>query len=177
MHCSYARLGDHNSYIIYKSQIRIYNPGTILRNIDPLRFASGAIGSKIRNVLISQTLCDYGYIDAFGTGFDRTFTLSAKENIEYQYHNDKFGFAFVFQRKKDFLENVEVKREDERILNPLDESILTIIRENKYAAVSRMKEETGKSIPTIQRHLKSLTEFGYLRRVGSKKSGFWEILR
>ncbi len=176
-HCSYARQGDCNSYIIYRSQIRIYNPGTILKNIDPIRFASGAIGSKIRNVLISQALYDYGYIDAFGTGFDRTFTLCAKDNIEYDYHNDEFGFTFVFQRKKDFLESEDSKIADEGILSHLDDSILKLIRENKYATAQSLKEKTGKSVPTIQRHLKSLAELGYLRRVGSKKSGFWKLLK
>ena len=40
-HCCYARKGDYNSITIFKSSIRIYNPGSILNNIGPKRFASG----------------------------------------------------------------------------------------------------------------------------------------
>ena len=98
-HCCYARKGDYNSITIFKSSIRIYNPGSILNNIDLKRFASGAVGSKIRNILIASTLFKNGYIDVFGTGFDRIFTLCAKENIEYKYIDDEFGFTFIFERK------------------------------------------------------------------------------
>ena len=85
-HCSYAAVnGDYNQYIVYKSTIRVYNPGSIIKNIDPIKFAAGYIGSKIRNPIIANVLYKYGYIDAFGTGFDRTFTLCAQNNIGYRY--------------------------------------------------------------------------------------------
>ena len=97
-HCSYARVGDYNHYIVFKSSVNIYNPGSIIRGIDPKSFASGKVGSKIRNVLIASTLYKYGYIDAFGTGFDRTFTLCAKSGVKYKYREDEFGLTFVFAR-------------------------------------------------------------------------------
>lgn len=68
------------------------------------------VGSKIRNILIASTLFKNGYIDAFGTGFDRTFTLCAKENIEYKYIDDEFGFTFIFERKKDFLSRDKISQ-------------------------------------------------------------------
>lgn len=55
-YCCYVRKGDYNSITIFKSSIRIYNPGSILNNINLKRFASGAVGSKIRNILIASTL-------------------------------------------------------------------------------------------------------------------------
>lgn len=57
----------------------------------------------IRNPLIVSVLYKCGYIDAFGTGFERTFALCDKHNIEYEYKNDEFGFTFVFYRKPDFI--------------------------------------------------------------------------
>ena len=86
-----------------QTHMKIYNPGSIYNGIDPVRFASGSVGSKIRNLLISQTLFYYGYIDAFGTGFDRTFTVCANNGVEYKYNNDELGFTFSFKRKQNFL--------------------------------------------------------------------------
>lgn len=40
-----------------------------------------------------------GFIDAFGTGFDRVFTLCAQENIDYKYQNNEFGFLLFFIEK------------------------------------------------------------------------------
>ena len=45
----------------------------------------------------------YGYIDAFGTGFDRTFTVRANNGVEYKYNNDEFEFTFFFKRKQNVL--------------------------------------------------------------------------
>jgi ATP-dependent DNA helicase RecG len=95
-HCSYAKKGDFNQYVIYKSFISIYNPGLIIKGINPMEFASGKVGSKIRNLLIASTLYKYGFIDAFGTGFNRTFTLCAKSNVDYKYREDEFGLTFIF---------------------------------------------------------------------------------
>lgn len=91
-HSKYDIKGDFNQIIIYRSSIQIYNPGSIYKNLDPMKFASGQVGSKIRNILIASVLYKCGYIDAFGTGFDRTFTLCIKNNIDYEYINDEFGF-------------------------------------------------------------------------------------
>lgn len=177
-HCQYSKVGDYNSYIIFKSSVRIYNPGSIFKNIDPKDFASGIIGSKIRNILISQVLFYYGYIDAFGTGFDRVFTLCAKENVEYSYINDEFGFTFIFKRKKDFLslKSSETKIET-TLLSSLDQAILDMISINKYITTGKIAFELNKSSPTITRHLLYLTQSGYLTRVGSRKNGFWERIK
>lgn len=169
-HCSYGIKGDYNQYIVYRSSISIYNPGSIIKDIDPMKFASGSIGSKIRNILITNTLFKYGYIDAFGTGFDRTFTLCAKEDINYKYQNNEFGFKFIFYRNINFLSN-----KTNGDLNDLDKKILSIIKENKYSTIPEIAKITNKSEPTIHRHLNELSKRNLISRVGSRKFGYWEL--
>ena len=175
-HCSYAKKGDFNSFTIFKSQIKIYNPGPIFDDIDPLKFASGSVGSKIRNILISQVLFDYGYIDAFGTGFDRTFSLCAAAGVDYKYSNDKFGFTFVFKRNVDFL-NDKINDKINEFADPLDKALLEAICENRYITISELATKTGKSVPTVHRHLNRLVHSSFVRRVGSRKNGYWDILK
>ena len=173
-HCSYAKVDDYNQYVIYKSSIRIYNPGSIIKGIDPLRFASGQVGSKIRNVLIAATLYKYGLIDTFGTGFDRTFTLCAQAGVEYKYKEDEFGFSFIFLRNTSFLNDRLNDRINDRI-KTLDNTIISAIKENKYITTAELVKLTGKSSSTINRHIKSLSEDGKISRIGSKKAGYWEL--
>ena len=128
--------------------MKIYNPGSIYNGIDPVRFASGSVGSKIRNLLISQTLFYYGYIDAFGTGFDRTFTVCANNGVEYKYNNDELGFTFSFKRKQNFLND----KINERI-DSIDKSIMEVILENKYITIpelaSLIKNQNQQFIDTL----------------------------
>ena len=170
-HCSYARKGDFNQYVIYKSSVRIYNPGSIIRGIDPIKFASGKIGSKIRNPLIASTLYKCGYIDAFGTGFDRTFSLCSQNDVEYKYEENEFGFTFIFKRKTNYLND---KINDK--INKLDKDIISLLKENKYITIPELSKDLGKSEPTIYRHLEQLINNSFLKRIGSRKTGYWELI-
>ena len=173
-HANYAISNDNNQYIVYRSSVRIYNPGSIYQNIDPERFASGSVGSKIRNVLIASTLFKYGLIDAFGTGFDRTFTLCAKEEIDYRYINDEFGFTFIFERKKNFLRDDEYIKDDR--LDKLDEEIINFLYFNENLTIPQLALKTGKSEPTIHRHLDYLASLNKIKRIGSRKKGYWKVI-
>ena len=170
-HCKYQMTNDCNQYSIFKSYIKIYNPGSIIKDIDPMKFASGQIGSKIRNVLIASTLFKYGYIDSFGTGFDRTFTLCLENDVEYKYYNDDFGFTFIFNRKKNFLDD---KINDK--INELDYEILKQLKLNKYMTIPEIASSLAKSEITIHRHMDNLVKNNAIIRVGSRKTGYWKVL-
>ena len=170
-HANYSMKGDFIQIIIFKSSIRIYNPGTIYKNLDPMMFASSEVGSKIRNVLIASVLYKCGYIDAFGTGFDRTFTLCIQNNVDYKYNNDDFGFTFIFDRNPNYL-TVKINNK----MNPLDKAILSGIRDNKYITIPKLAEKTNMSESTIYRHIQDMINKGLLIRVESRKNGYWAIL-
>lgn len=174
-HSKYDVKGDYNQIVVYKSSVRIYNPGSIYKNLDPMKFASSQVGSKIRNILIASALYKCGYIDAFGTGFDRTFTLCIKNNIKYEYKNDDFGFTFIFYRDPNYL-NDEINDKINDKINELDEAILSEIRNNKYVTIPELGNKIAKSNATIYRHVGQLIKKGMLRRIGSRKTGYWEIL-
>ena len=171
-HCSYGIEGDYHQFSIFKSYVKIYNPGGIIKDIDPKRFASGNVGSKIRNVLIASTLFKFGYIDSFGTGFERTFSLCASNDVDYSYFNDEFGFTFIFNRKT--INMINDNRLDYRISN-LDDMIINSIKNNKYITIPELANIVNKSEITVHRHLNDLSKNGMISRVGSRKTGYWRI--
>ena len=170
-HSKYDVKSDFNQIIIYRSSVHIYNPGPIYRNLDPMQFATSEVGSKIRNVLIASVLYKYGYIDAFGTGFDRTFTLCIKNDVGYDYKNDDFGFSFTFLRDTDYLSD---KINDK--INPFHDEILQVIKKNKYMTIPEISKAVGKSEATVYRHLKEMMRKGLVTRRESRKKGYWDIL-
>jgi len=62
------------------------------------------------------------------------------------------------------------------MINKLDISILKLIKANKFIIIPELSNKTGKSEPTIHRHLASLISKGILQRVGSRKTVFWKVL-
>ncbi len=181
-HRSYAKEGDYNQYAVYRSYVRIYNAGSIIHDTDPKDFAEGRVGSKIRNPLIAAVLYKCGYIDAFGTGFDRTFSLCDKTGTQYEYYNDEFGFTFTFGRNVYYIdEHPQELREDVNekygpVKVDLDKRLLMLLKINKHMTIPELSKKTGRSEPTIHRHLSKLIEEGKLVRLGSRKNGSWEVM-
>lgn len=171
-HCSYGIEDDYHQFSIFKSYVKIYNPGGIIKDIDPKRFASGNVGSKVRNVLIASTLFKFGYIDSFGTGFERTFSLCALNDVDYSNFNDEFGFTFIFNRKT--IDMINDNRPGYRISN-LDDMIINSIKNNKYITIPELANIVNKSEITVHRHLNDLSKNGVVSRVGSRKTGYWRI--
>ena len=62
-------------------------------------------------------------------------------------------------------------------INELDKQIINLLKDNKYLNISELSKETNKSEPTIHRHLDKLCSLNYLKRTGSRKTGFWEVLK
>ena len=62
-------------------------------------------------------------------------------------------------------------------INNLDGRIIDLIIENKYVTIPELSKEIMKSEPTIHRHLDNLVKLGIIKRVGSRKTGYWDILK
>lgn len=62
-------------------------------------------------------------------------------------------------------------------LTPTEQAVLDCIRDNNSIGVAEIVSRTEKGRSTIMRSIKSLKEKGFIRRVGSDKTGSWEILR
>ncbi|MDO4848949.1 MAG: ATP-binding protein [Coriobacteriia bacterium] len=55
-------------------------------------------------------------------------------------------------------------------------SVLTLLREDPSMTQSRMAKELGVSTATVARYIAALRDAGLIRRVGSPRTGWWEIL-
>jgi predicted HTH transcriptional regulator len=179
--------GDYNEISISPHKVRIYNPGLIALNRDPKDFASGMIGSKVRNPLIAMTLYKNKTIEAFGTGFKRVFDLCDHEKINYDYHNDGIGFCFEFERNDtDLIKNESSKKftkpNNEKTIDLHKEKTQHLLLEfalnngNIINSIDEVVKALKKSRITIQRAINKLVELNKLQRIGSRKTGYWKLL-
>lgn len=61
-------------------------------------------------------------------------------------------------------------------LNDLQTQIIGLIRLTSNISYNELSAATGKDRSTIMRNISKLKNAGLLRRVGSKKTGYWEVL-
>jgi len=54
--------------------------------------------------------------------------------------------------------------------------ILDFIKENEYITIPELSHKIGVAERTIERNLKDLQNKNLLKRVGSAKGGYWEVV-
>lgn len=153
---------------IFKNRVVFYNPGFFPFGFTPDDFIDGTEQPIKRNPKINDVLFKTKIIEAFGTGFERTFEVCNKANVLYRWENTKTGFRITFFRP---LENKEVKK-----MSELEEKIYQLIKDNKFTSIKDAALLFDKSEKTIQRNLTSLKNRGLIEHVGSDSAGEWKIV-
>lgn len=112
-------------------------------------------------------------VEIQGSGLRKIFSVCKKAKTEYEYVLNDFGLRFIFHRKnaaQHVTENVIVKLID------TDYEVLKALKFNPESTREVLAAKVGKTVRTIQRSLDRLTSVGKIIRIGSDKTGYWEVI-
>lgn len=68
------------------------------------------------------------------------------------------------------------KYHDDTLDDTLENAILSLVREDPSIGQGEIAEKVGKSVPTVKRAMKRMSDAGIIRRIGGKRFGSWEVL-
>ena len=104
-----------------------------------------------------------------------------------EFRTEKDDFVVVFyrnlreqwaeeQKNKDF----EIPKHQNDVLDDvledvLEDQILKLLLENNKLKQKQLAQKTGRSIASVQRTMKKLSERGKIERIGGKRFGHWEV--
>ena len=175
-HANYRGETEHEIDIT-PTEIEIYNPGSFPMNLTPESFVSKRRKSLPRNKVILETLYKCKNVEMFGSGFKKVYGLCEAEGIKVKYDLDPYGFSFFFLRNSD---NAPIKAplsKDDDWMNDLDREVLALIKEKPTLPSKEMADELNCGYRTLMRSLSSLQNNGKIRRIGTQRRGYWEIIR
>ena len=157
----------------------IYSPGNYASDHKPEEYVKYNLESEIRNPGIAKILFLSKTIEQFGSGFKRIDSLCKDAGIKYTYERSDNGFKFIIYRPKLISDTPDVTYDVtyEKALNITEQTVLMVLKQNPEISREEIAEKVSKTVRTVQRALVSLTEKGYIRRVGAKKNSTWEVLR
>ena len=178
-HADYRAITE-NEFDITPTRVEIYNPGTFPAGLSPEMFARQQIRSMPRNKVILNTLYKSKDVELFGSGFRKVYALCDKNNVRVEPSFENDGFAFIFYRdtnQKHVTRNVtiNVTNPDENSQKTVEATVCKLLKEDPSQTREVLAEKIGCTVRTIQRVLNSLSAAGKIKRVGSKKTGYWEI--
>jgi ATP-dependent DNA helicase RecG len=157
---------------IHPCKIEIYNPGSFPFDLTPFDFINKNLPSYKRNKIILDILFRSKDVEKAGTGFQRVNELCNEYGVSWTFRKEAYGFFFEFIRTNVQL-NVQLNVE----LTDSEQLIYNLIDSNKGISKRELALRIGKSEKTVQRIVNSLIEKNAIMRVGSNKTGHWEVLK
>jgi len=175
---------------IYSNRVEVTSPGILFGGLTMNDVLNGA--SRIRNKAIATVFAQMHIIDDWGTGIRRImnecqeYGLPAPEftqagpDFRVKMFRPLSGEAPGLNDAKDthsFTPSNEGVNEGViEGLNKSESAILMAIVANNKITTNNLVVVVGKSVSTVERALSSLKRKGLLSRVGSDKTGHWEVV-
>lgn len=175
-HANYRGETEHEIDIT-PTEVEIYNPGSFPMNLNPESFVLKKRKSLPRNKNILETLYKCKDIEMFGSGFKKVYALCESKGIKVKYGLDPYGFSFFFLRNANGVSTEAVLSEEDGWMNDVDREILALIKERPALSSKDISDSLNRAQRTVQRSLSSLKERGKIRRIGTLRRGYWEIIR
>ncbi len=155
-------------------QISVYKDKLYISNdcVFPADWTADTLMQKHRslphNPDIANTFFRAGFIESWGRGIEKICNLCKEYGIadpEYTVHPNDIMMMFKANVQENGTVNGTVK------------TILALIEQNPVTTYEEMTEKTGKSRRTISRIITELKEKNIIARIGSDKTGHWEIIK
>ena len=187
----------HNDYIngaypvfeIYDDRIEIISSGGLPVGLSEKEFFAGR--SLPRNKELMRIFSDMDLCEQLGSGMKKILRIYPQSVFSVSEHfiDVRFDYAeeaMKILREQNQADNQKPNVSDDRIndrinviingkITEIERNIMELISEQPNATTNMFCQKTGKTARTVSRALKSLQEKGYLKRIGSRKSGVWEI--
>lgn len=175
-HANYRGETEHEIDIT-PTEIEIYNPGSFPMNLTPESFVSKRHKSLPRNKVILEVLYKCKNVEMFGSGFKKVYGLCDSEGVKVKYDLDPYGFSFFFLRKSDNVPSERQLGTDEGWMSNVDREVLMMIKENPTMSSKEISDRLNRGYRTVQRSFSALKNNGEIRRIGTQRRGYWEILK
>lgn len=178
---------------IFSERIDVFSPGRFPETVDPKDCLEGRVAfSESRNKLLSEALFRAKDIESYGTGMPRIKEACDAAGVRVEYTNHRQGVIVSFYRPEWSLSGPLDDRKESADeahdgsvngsvngsvkLTETERQVLRALAKNGSLTRKDLVNMIGKGDGTIVRSIAHLKEKGLLRRVGSAKTGHWEVL-
>lgn len=128
-----------------------------------------------------------GFIESWGRGIEKICSACRQDKVplpEYMIHPGDIMVKFIAPEDRTVRQNNRVNDEvNDRVNDKVNDKIssneyklLNYLIEDPGYTVSQLSDKLGVSRKTISTYQKKLKASGIIRRVGSDRKGYWEIL-
>jgi ATP-dependent DNA helicase RecG len=157
---------------VYEDHIVFSNGATLSSEVPIDMFKENHI-SKPFNPHIANMFYKAGFVESWGKGTNNMISDCLSMNLpEPQYKYTFSTLQVIFYKTNQDIKDISV---NEPVNEPV-KLILDIIKKDPYITKQSIIEQTNISRATLTRYIKKLKEQNLIKRLGSDKNGYWEVL-
>lgn len=190
IHRSYLELGSEVHLDIFDDRIEIFSPGGMYENRPVQDCDIMKVKSRRRNPVLADIFSRLKYMERRGSGFKKIFNdyshqVNYKDEIKPQFYSDNNDFVltlFNLNYGANNGANSGVNYGVNHGVNGNNEydgkikEFINVLRDNPAASITSLAKEAKIGSRTADRYLKILKDQGKIRRMGSNRKGYWEII-
>ena len=163
----------HVQIDIFSNRVEISNPGTLVSGIKKKDFGKRSLP---RNPLLMDLMLRINKVEKVGSGIQRIKDSMRVYGLNVKFNISENFFAVEFKREFDNQVGNKVSRWLVSELVDSQKKILKLVEQNPSISKAEMSENIGISTTAIDKNIETLKAKGLLKRVGSPKTGHWELI-
>lgn len=166
---------------IYDDKIYVYNDALFPKDLAETNLYEKH-NSKPYNPLIANVFFLAGFIESWGRGFEKIKEECKKTNTPLPKVKVTSGGVMIYCTPSEkYMKSLQqlggYRRDTENDkINDKIKMLLDALKSNPKATIPELSQKTSISPASVSRYLKQLQEEKIIQRVGSNKTGYWQIL-
>lgn len=178
-HRDYLVNGSEVHIDIYDDRMEIYSPGgmpdgSLIQERDPL-----LVPSTRRNPVLADVFNRLGYMERKGSGFEKIisgyeFQINYSEEKKPSFRSDRYQFTVTMPNLNYGVEKIDISDVNSDV--NLRSQIKEAIKENPKVTQRELVGKLGVSFRQIQQNMAEMVCAGEISRIGSNRSGYWQVL-
>jgi ATP-dependent DNA helicase RecG len=169
-HRDYYERGANIMVEIYDNRVEITNPGGLISTIPINEFGTRSFS---RNPLIFGLFNRMDLVEKIGSGINRMKEAMLTAELTEPEFNLEGIFAIKLYRP------INIEAWLQSSMNSLNDSqikILYLIHKNPELTATEIAQNLSLSVAAIEKNISNLKSMGVIKRMGSKKSGYYTII-
>jgi len=171
-HNDYSRNLDTPIFQIYSDRFEIMSFGGLVDGMTLENFYSGT--SMPRNREIMRVFKDLNYVEQLGNGIPKIVNKYGREAITVDDYIIQTVLKFDTDFNREINGNTDYKSTNEAS-NKTKDKIIYELNRNPSVTMDDLSDVIGISAAGIKWQIDKLKSQGVIHRIGSKKTGYWEV--
>ncbi len=172
-HRDYYDKGAVTTVEVFDDRVEVTNPGGLVSAIPESEFGKR---SHSRNPLIFGLFARMQLVEQVGSGISRIRNLMMEAGLpEPDFHKE--GMFSVLLSRPVKSSQIGSQKSSQKSKLKTHQRIFELIKTENTLTAKEISDQLNISIITAKRNLKRLQSDGLIKRIGSDKAGFWQILK